>query len=90
MKPLRSRATKRQRTSAAKVSRAQKPAALLDVRAELRLNAYEIISRAVELGIAYGYSRAYKHTDEPEEEMFKEAIYMAVMHEIYEVMHQGE
>jgi hypothetical protein len=44
-----------------------------------KANLYAIISRAVEEGIAYGYRRAYKHTDKPTEESLKLELESAVM-----------
>ena len=52
----------------------------------LRANTYEVVSRAVEEGIAYGWNRARKHTDEPSPEQEKEAIYEAVMLALSEVI----
>ncbi len=48
------------------------------VKASVKIDAYEVICRAVETGIAYGYNRAYKHTEKPDEQTFKEAMYNAV------------
>ena len=42
------------------------------------------MSRSVEDGISFGYSRAFKHTDAPDENTIKNAIYEAVMNEICE------
>lgn len=55
------------------------------VHQHVRVNAYAVMSRAVEDGIAYGYRRAHKHTDTPSEEMIKENIYHGVMEAITEV-----
>lgn len=52
----------------------------------IRVNAYEIVCRAVEEGIGYGYRRAYKHTATPDENALKEEIYCAVMNELCEVL----
>jgi hypothetical protein len=52
----------------------------------VRINAYAVISRAVEDGIAYGYTRAHKHTDSPGEDLMKREIENAVMNEICEVL----
>lgn len=46
---------------------------------------YRLIDRAVEEGIAYGYTRAYKH-GKPSEQGFKEQLQIAVMNEICEVI----
>lgn len=51
----------------------------------LRWNAYELISRAVEAGVAYGYNRAHKH-GKPKPEALKEAIEREVITELCEVL----
>ena len=56
------------------------------VKASVRIDAYEVICRAVEEGIAYGWNRAHKHTQEPDEQVFKEAMYNAVTSELWEVL----
>ena len=35
---------------------------------EIKLDTYALLERAVEEGVAYGYRRAYKHTDKPHQE----------------------
>jgi hypothetical protein len=52
----------------------------------VRINAYVVIQRAVEEGIAYGYMRAHKHTDSPSEDIIKTDIENAVMNEICDVL----
>lgn len=42
------------------------------------------MSMAVEQGVNYGYTRAFKHTDTPDEQAIKQAIYDAVINEICE------
>jgi hypothetical protein len=55
----------------------------------VRINAYEIISRAVEEGVGYGYRRAYKHTDKPTEAHMTTEIENAVMNSLTEVLIYG-
>lgn len=54
----------------------------------VRLDAYGIISRAVEEGIGYGYRRALKYSldGEPSEEQMKDALHMAIMNSLCEVL----
>lgn len=51
-----------------------------------KLNAFEVVSRAVEEGIATGYRRAHKHTDKPEEEVLKDALQQEVISALCEVI----
>lgn len=53
---------------------------------KLRANTYEILCQAVETGVMWGYKRAYKHDDSPDEEAMKTAMYDAVMLQICEVI----
>jgi hypothetical protein len=43
-----------------------------------------VIEMCIENGIAYGMTRAYKHTDEPTDDQIKFVLRDAIMHEIYE------
>ncbi len=52
---------------------------------ELRINVYGLLSDAVEEGVAYGYHRAFKHTEHPEEEVVIRAVSDAVMSELSEL-----
>lgn len=45
---------------------------------------YKVLDEAVSVGIAYGVSRAYKHTDTPKREDLEIQIHSAVMNEINE------
>jgi hypothetical protein len=56
------------------------------IRNNVRINAYEVISRAVEEGIAYGYNRAYKHTSKPSEDIIKHEMENAVMNSLCEIL----
>jgi hypothetical protein len=62
----------------------------VQVKPYIRINAYEIVSRAVEDGVAYGYNRAHKHTDKPTEDSLKAEIENAVMNELSEVLIYGD
>lgn len=52
----------------------------------IKFNGYRIVSDAVEDGVHVGYHRAHKHTDTPDEELMKSAIFDAVMNELSEVL----
>lgn len=56
------------------------------VEAAVRINAYEVISRAVEEGLRYGYRRAYKYTEDPSEEHILEELRNTVMASLSEVL----
>jgi hypothetical protein len=51
----------------------------VNVNAGIRVNAYAVISRAVEEGVAYGYMRAHKHVDSPTEAHLTSEVTDAVM-----------
>lgn len=55
------------------------------VHAHARVNAYGILSRAVEEGTRYGWSRAHKYTDNPSEDTILNAIQDMVMAAISDV-----
>ena len=50
----------------------------------LRPKIYALLDTAVESGIAYGWTRAHKHTDTPTEDQIKDEIHRAVMNDIAE------
>lgn len=52
----------------------------------IHIKAYEVVARAVDEGVAYGWNRAHKHTDEPDEEDIKDRIAEAVMSTICEFL----
>ena len=52
----------------------------------VRVNLYEIISRAVEDGILTGYKRAFKHTNTPHEDSIIEHIRSEIMNNLCEVL----
>ncbi len=55
-------------------------------KTKVKADIYKILSRAVGEGITYGWNRAHKHTDNPNEETIKDEIERAVMNEICEVI----
>lgn len=50
----------------------------------MRARFYDIIRRAVEEGLAYGWQQAHKHTDTPTVDIIKNCIETAIMTEICE------
>lgn len=52
----------------------------------VKLNAYAVISDAVDRGVTTGYRRSHKHTDTPGEHGITDAIYSAIMAELCEVL----
>ena len=56
------------------------------VAGRVRVNTYEIISRAVNEGVVCGLSRAHKHTDKPDRAAIGEAIETAVMGSLCDVL----
>lgn len=55
-------------------------------QATVRLHAWAILSRAVEEGLAYGWTRAHKHTETPEREDVLDQQAQAIMHALSEVI----
>lgn len=51
---------------------------------------YILIERAIEEGIEYGYKKAHKHWDDPDEETLKECILTAIMLQLDEIMNFEE
>lgn len=57
-----------------------------EVSGSLKVNIHEVVSRAVEEGVEYGWNRAHKHTDTPDEHAIKAKITDAVMAALYEIL----
>lgn len=62
----------------------------LKVRTAIRVNAYRVVSDAVERGALRGVRRAYKHTDTPTPEYIASEVESAVTLELSEVLDFGE
>lgn len=52
----------------------------------MKFKAYQLIERAVEEGVNYGYNRAHKHTDTPTEATLKGLITEAIMSELCDII----
>jgi hypothetical protein len=52
---------------------------------QMRVRVYDVLDRAVEEGVAYGWRRAHKHSEKPDEDHAMEALRQAVMSSICEV-----
>ena len=63
-----------------------KPKKKVALSCGMRINAYEVVARAVEEGVAYGWNRAHKHADSPFEDAIKAAIEDAVLSELCNVV----
>jgi len=50
----------------------------------MKIRGYLVLRRAVEEGVAYGWRRAHKHADSPDEETIKDEIITAVLNEVCE------
>lgn len=57
---------------------------------KIKFKTYQLIERAVEDGLAYGYRKAHKHTDNPDEETLKQLILDAIMQEFSEIINFEE
>jgi hypothetical protein len=56
----------------------------------MKIKAYKVLEMCVEEGVAYGYMRAHKHTDNPSDDEVTQAIINAVMGQIWEWFDLGE
>ena len=59
------------------------------VRGGFNVRAYPVLSRAIEEGVAYGWRRAHKHTEAPDDEAIRDHIVTAVLNEICEYFDFG-
>jgi hypothetical protein len=50
----------------------------------MRVRAWPVLEMAVEDGLKYGYQRAFKYSDDPDDEYVLEALHQAVMNCISE------
>ena len=50
----------------------------------MKPDTYKLIQHCVESGVAYGLTRAYKHTDAPTAEQIEDKVVQAIMSEICE------
>ena len=50
----------------------------------MKPKSYQLLIQCIEDGVAYGYSRAHKHTDNPSEDMIKDNIENGVLNAIHE------
>lgn len=50
----------------------------------MKVRVYPVLRDAIEAGVIYGWTRAHKHTQDPDEYTIKDAIEEAVVNEICE------
>ena len=60
------------------------PRKKIPVIRRVRIIAYNVMAQAVENGVEYGWNRAHKHTDTPDDVTIKQAIIDAVMNDVCE------
>ena len=51
----------------------------------MKVRVYEVLHRAIEEGIDYGWRRAHKHTDAPGEAAIKDEVLQGILNEVCEV-----
>ncbi|WP_437605151.1 hypothetical protein WMF20_28720 [Sorangium sp. So ce834] len=54
------------------------------VRGGMKVRAYDVLRREAEEGATYGWRRAHKHTDTPEENAIVDQIIQGVLNEVCE------
>jgi hypothetical protein len=54
------------------------------VRGGLKVRAYDVLRRAIEEGVEYGWRRAHKHTDAPDAEAIKDQVTTSILNEVCE------
>jgi hypothetical protein len=52
----------------------------------LRINPYELVREAVEAGVNYGYHRAHKHVEKPDESVVVDTVTQEVMNNLCELL----
>ena len=55
-------------------------------RVGMRLRAYEVVDRAVERGVEWGWTQAHKFEKKPDEALLKDQIQAHVMLELHEII----
>jgi len=50
----------------------------------MKPRAHHVLEMAIKQGIDYGWARAYKHTDTPDEDLVKQEIESHIWNEIHE------
>lgn len=60
------------------------------VTGELRVRTYDVLYRAVEEGVGYGWHRAHKHNDNPDEDTIKQQMLDGVMNAVCEYFTFGD
>lgn len=58
----------------------------LRLDASMRLKAYDIVADAVDQAVSYGWTRAHKHTNEPDECTICDCIFEAVTSALCEII----
>jgi hypothetical protein len=48
----------------------------------MKVKTYNVLSRAVEEGVRYGYNRAFKHCEAPGEKEICNSVYDGIMNEL--------
>lgn len=62
----------------------------IKINNSIKLRTYNIISEAVNNGVNYGYKRAHKHTDTPDEDSIIGTVYHEVMNSLCEIIDFGD
>lgn len=58
----------------------------MNISSSVKLDVYKILSEVIERSVRYGYNRAHKHVENPNEDHIVETIHTAVMNDLCEII----
>lgn len=58
----------------------------INVKCSVKLDAYRIISDAVDVGICSGWNRAHKHTETPSQQHVIDELHKSIMNQLCEIL----
>lgn len=58
----------------------------IKIDSQIKIDAYRVLSDAVEIGIVFGLQSAYKYQNTPDTETIKEEIHRSVMNSLCDIL----